>query len=72
MDARNLPVLWRVFSFQPSSRELSALEMYVYLFTVFACELFWNVLANQKGFLYITVRFVEKDSRFFLNKEKHS
>ena len=47
------------FWFQPSSRQYPAFEMYicgvlfVCLFIVFACELVWNVLVNQKGFLYL-------------------
>ena len=28
--------------------------LFVCLFIDFACELVWNVLVNQKGFLYIT------------------
>ena len=47
------------FRFWPSSRQHSAFEMYVYgdlfacLFIDFARKLIWNVLVNQKWFLYI-------------------
>ena len=50
-----------LFWFRPTSRQHPAFEMYicsvllVCLFIVFVCELVWNVLVNQKGFLYITI-----------------
>ena len=49
------------FWFQQSSRQHLAFEMYVRgvlfvcLFIIFASELVWNVLVNQKGFLNITI-----------------
>ena len=61
------------FWFQPLSRQHPAFEMYVCgilfvcLFIVFACESVWNVLVNQKGFLYITQRFSENSIPFLLN-----
>ena len=35
-------------------RLLKCVFVVFYLFIVFACELIWNELLNQKGFLYIT------------------
>ena len=52
--------VYYLFWSRPSSRQNSAFEMYicgvlfVCLFIDFACKLIWNVLVNQKGFLYIT------------------
>ena len=36
------------------------------LFIVFACELIWNVLVNQKGFLYIKLFAVYKKNKWTL------
>ena len=54
------------------SRQHPAFEMYICgvlficLFIVFACELVWNVLINQKGFLYISFQQIDNEKIFLM------